>query len=283
MYSKKYYPRLLLIFIIAIAGLSLAPAKKSWVAIGDSITYLNDHQDETKHRLAHGYLTQVTNKLTNFEYINKGYNGWTAGRIADQFDKLAIKKADVYTVFLGTNDWWAGRSIGLLDDFKNNNGSSTVYGSFRMIIDKIRMIKDDAKIILITPMQRTDFIYINNYKNNAYGCYKEKNEQSLEAVALAIIRIGALEGLPVIDLYHNKKMSIPKLVKFKYLRDTVNGDFKKFTYPAYTRIKFNPETDEYPYPPEAMNITYDGLHPSDKGCKIIAGEIIRAFKKIKWN
>lgn len=174
MYNTQSYTRLFLVMIFAALSLSLAPAKITWVAIGDSITYLNDHQDETKHRLVNGYLTQVTNKLTNFEYINQGHNGWTAGRIADQFDKLGIKKADVYSVFLGTNDWWAGRSIGSFNDYQNNSGSSTVYGSFRMIIDKIRTIKAEAKIVLITPMQRTDFVYINNFKNNAYGCYKEK-------------------------------------------------------------------------------------------------------------
>src|ERR1700722_15012703 len=35
----------------------------TWVAIGDSITYLNDHLDETGHRLTKGYLTDVVERL----------------------------------------------------------------------------------------------------------------------------------------------------------------------------------------------------------------------------
>ena len=35
-----------------------------------------------------------------------------------------------------------------------------------------------------------------------------------------------------------------------------------------------PQTDEYPYPTGAIDITYDGLHPSDKGNEIIASKIV---------
>ena len=35
-------------------------------------------------------------------------------------------------------------------------------------------------------------------------------------------------------------------------------------------IPFSPEVDPYPYPPEAAWMTYDGLHPTDKGCEILA-------------
>jgi lysophospholipase L1-like esterase len=45
-------------------------------------------------------------------------------------------------------------------------------------------------------------------------------------------------------------------------------------------VPFNPKTDEYPYPPEAIKLTYDGLHPSDKGNEIIAKSVAKAFKKL---
>ena len=45
-------------------------------------------------------------------------------------------------------------------------------------------------------------------------------------------------------------------------------------------LKFvNPETDEYPYPVDAIDMTYDGLHPSDKGYRIIADMLIKVMKK----
>src|ERR1700759_19806 len=76
----------------------------SWVAVGDSITYLNDHQNETGNRLTRGYLTQVTTRLPYIKYVNQGHNGWTVTRIAHDWDKLNVPAgADVYSVFLGTN------------------------------------------------------------------------------------------------------------------------------------------------------------------------------------
>jgi len=77
----------------------------TWVAIGDSITYLNDHQDETGGRLTKGYLTDVTDALPYVHYVNQGHNGWTTTGFAQRFDELGIPAGDVYTIFLGTNDW----------------------------------------------------------------------------------------------------------------------------------------------------------------------------------
>src|SRR4249920_364317 len=98
----------------------------TWVAIGDSITYLNDHQNETGNRISKGYMTMVTEKLPYVQYINQGHNGWTSGGIEEQIEKLGLVKADVYSVFLGTNDWWQGRPLGFFADYQNNTGNGTV-------------------------------------------------------------------------------------------------------------------------------------------------------------
>ncbi|MES1224552.1 MAG: SGNH/GDSL hydrolase family protein, partial [Bacteroidota bacterium] len=126
--------KLVLLIAVAIATVSFAPKTITWVAIGDSITYLNDHTNETGNRVTKGYMTRVTEKLPGIQYINQGHNGWTSGGIAKQIDSLGIVKADVYSVFLGTNDWWQGRPIGAITDYKDNTGNTTVYGSFRIII-----------------------------------------------------------------------------------------------------------------------------------------------------
>ncbi len=259
---------------------SFQQAKIKWVAIGDSITYLNDHTNETGNRVTKGYLTRVVEKLSEIEYINKGFNGWTSGNIAARIDSLGLVTADVYTIFLSTNDWWHGRSLGTLQDYKNNVGNVSVYGAYRIIVDKIRSLNKAAKIVLITPMQRGDFVYINDPKNNAYGSYKTKNNQSLEAFANAIDSIGAYEHIPVADLYHNKRLTVKNTVHFKRLRDPETGAYKRYRYPDYTTIKFTPDSDDYPYPPDAIDITYDGLHPSDKGNAIIAKELIQQFKNL---
>ena len=269
----------LFLFIFIFVWSAFAPPTKTWVAIGDSITYLNDHQEQTGNRVTKGYLTRVTEELPDLKYINQGHNGWTAGGIANKIEDLGLVRADVYSVFLGTNDWWQGRPIGTLADYRNNTGNNTFYGSYRIIIDKIRSLNPKAPIILMTPMQRVDFVYINNPKNNAYGSYKDKNGQLLAAFADAIKAIGKREKLPVVDLYYKSGMTLANLVKFKRLKDPATGAYNNYSYPAFTNIPFNPETDEYPYPPEAIDMTYDGLHPSDKGYAVISRMVAKVLKK----
>ena len=74
---------MILIGIISLLT-SFVPKEITWVALGDSITYLNDHANETSNRVTKGCLTRVTEKLPSVHYINHGYNGRTAGGIAKQ-------------------------------------------------------------------------------------------------------------------------------------------------------------------------------------------------------
>ena len=67
----------------------------TWVAIGDSITYLNEHPNETGNRITKGYMTRVAEKLPNIHYINQGHNGWTSGGIASEIENIGLIKADV--------------------------------------------------------------------------------------------------------------------------------------------------------------------------------------------
>ncbi len=271
--------KLALLIAIACIISSFAPKEITWVAIGDSITYLNEHPNEAANKITKGYMTLVTEQLPNIHYTNQGHNGWTSGGIASEIEKLGITKADVYSIFLGTNDWWQGRPLGTLEDYTNNTGNNTVYGSYRIIINKLRSLNKDAKIILITPMQRVDFVYLGNMKNNAYGSYKEKNGQSLAQFATAVNAIGKEEHFKVVDLYNKSGMTLQNLVKYKRLKDPQTGAYKNYPYPDFIGIPFNPDTDEYPYPAGAIDMTYDGLHPSDKGYTIIAGMLIKIMKK----
>jgi lysophospholipase L1-like esterase len=273
---KKYLVVLLTAFLLS----SFTGKEVTWVAIGDSITYLNDHADETGNRVTKGYLTGVIERLPNLHYINQGHNGWTAGGIAENIEKLGLVKADVYSIFLGTNDWWGGRPVGTIADYKNGAGNTTVYGSFRIIVNKIRQLNPQAKIVLITPMQRNDFVYIADANNNAYGSYKTKNGQSLEEFANAVLAIGKYENAPVVDLYHDPALKIENLVNFKRLKDPKTGKYVNYAYPQSIDVPFNPKTDDYPYPPAAVNLTYDGLHPSDKGNAMIAKSVVRVFRKL---
>jgi lysophospholipase L1-like esterase len=267
--------------IVATLVISCAPQPVKWVAIGDSITYLNDHLNETDNRLQKGYMTRVIEQLPNITYVNKGFNGWTSTGIAEQIEQLGLEKADVYSVFLGTNDWWSGQPIGEFSDYTGNTGYKTVYGAFRIIIDKLRSLNPHAQIILMTPVQRGDFIYWEHFKNNAYGSYREKNGQQLADVAAAIEDIALHEKLSLVDVYHKSGITPQNAVKFKRLKDSATGLYSNYAYPNYIDVPFNPDADEYPYPVEAIDMTYDGLHPSDQGNEIIANMLVKELKNSK--
>ena len=269
----------LVAFVLLCQLIACTPGSISWTAIGDSITYLNDHHDETGNRITNGYMALVAAQHPNIKYINQGHNGWTVAGIAKEIENLGLTKTDVYTVFLGTNDWWSGLPLGSLNDYKNNTGIKTTYGVYRVIINKIRDLNPTAKVILITPMQRSDFVYIGDANNNAYGCYKPKNGQELSQFADAVKEIGNYEHFTVIDLYYKSGITVDNVVKFKRLKDTVTGTYRDFKYPDYIGVPFHPGIDEYPYPLDAIGNTYDGLHPSDQGYRIIADMIISEFKK----
>ncbi|MDP9078949.1 MAG: SGNH/GDSL hydrolase family protein [Bacteroidota bacterium] len=271
--------RLKIIMLIAVLGLtSFAPNEKSWTAIGDSITYLNDHLDETGNRVTKGYMTRVTEKLPNIHYVNQGHNGWSAVGIAREIEKLGLQKSDIYSVFLGTNDWWQGLPLGAFEDYRHNAGLNTVFGAYRIIVDKIKALNPDAKVILITPMRRQDFVYVADNHNNAFGSYKAKNGQMLSQFADAVKQIGAYEHYSVVDLYYKSGMKLKNMVKFKHLKDPATGRYKNYKYPGFEGVPFNPDADEYPYPPEAINYTFDGLHPSDKGNQVIADMLVKVLK-----
>ncbi len=173
----------------------------------------------------------------------------------------------------------AGQAARYYQRYEKNTGNNTVYGSYRIITNKFRSLNPLAKIVLITPMRRSDFVYINNKKNNAWGSYKDKNGQSLQQFAEAINTIGRYEQFDVVDLYNKSGMTEKKLVKYKRLKDPKTGVYKNYRYPNFINVPFNPETDEYPYPIEATNMTYDGLHPSDKGYNTIAKMLVKVMKR----
>ncbi|MBC7400198.1 MAG: SGNH/GDSL hydrolase family protein [Mucilaginibacter sp.] len=271
-----------LILIIALALFtSFAPHKElKWMAIGDSITFHNGKPEYTKGRITKGYMDDVVTELPYVHFANHGHPGWTAKGIAENFDNLGIEKADIYSVFLGTNDWWVGFPIGAVADYDNNTGAGTVYGAYRIIIDKIRAQNSDAAIILLTPMQRTDYVDINNQASIIHGAYKENNDGvKLSDYADAVKNIARLQNLKLADLYYESGITIKNAVNYKRLKDPTTGEYKNYKYPDYVGIPFNPKTDEYPYPIEAMNMTYDGLHPTDKGHAIIAKMLVKIMKQ----
>lgn len=279
MQIRKLFPLLLL---LTVSMSSFMPNKGiTWTAIGDSFTYLNDHLDESDNRVEKGWITRTAELVPGLTYINQGRNYLTSVEIAYKIDQFDLKPSDVYAIFLGTNDWWLGVKPGTLEDYTNNTGIGTLNGAFRVIIDKLRSLNPKAHIILLTPMQRGDFVYIRNHNFNSWGSYKDQEGQSLESFVSAVKAIGKAENFEVVDLYHEPRLEMSQAVKFKYLRDPQTREYKEYPYPDYIGIPFT-VGDIYPYPINAINVTYDGIHPSDKGGAIIAELLSKVIKDIQF-
>jgi len=277
----KGYKLLALLVVLTVSLSSFMPPEITWTAIGDSFTYLNDHLQESQDRVTKGWITRTTEQVPGLTYINQGHNYWTTLEIAEKVDQFDLQSSNVYTILLGTNDWMQGKILGTLDDYNNKTGINTFNGAYRVIIDKIRSLNPEAHIVLMTPMQRADFVYILNPRINSWGSYKDRKGQSLESFADAVRAIAKQEKFEVVDLYKEPRLALRLAVKYKYMRDPQTFEYKEYRYPDYINIPFN-QSDEYPYPVGAMDVTYDGVHPSDKGSAIIANMVAKVIKSFQF-
>ena len=237
----------------------------TWCAIGDSFTYLNDHLDETGFRLHAGYLSRIRSKLADFplELRNLGINGSTF----QDWISVPIPPADLYTVLLGTNDWHHAHPRGDRSDLQNR-AAGTILGNLGILLDHIRQAAPHAAIVAGNPVERADFVYLLDPTNNAPGSYQPENGVWLRDLAAELLAAYRSEGVETVDLWGRSGFTQEKLIRFKRVRR--GGGYADLPYPDYIGVPFDPQADAYPYPPEAIALTYDGLHPSDEGAEILA-------------
>ena len=139
-----------------------------WCAIGDSFTYLNDHPDETNHYVTKGYLSRTLDSLRahglDAELTNIGIKGSTTR----DWLTAPLVPADFYTILLGTNDWHSGIPLGTEEDFSAAR-PGTILGNLSHLIGRIRALSPEAKLLVMNPIERTDFVYLFDPFNNAPG------------------------------------------------------------------------------------------------------------------
>ncbi len=244
-----------------------------WCAVGDSFTYLNDHPDEAGYRVKEGYLSRTCRKVDGLSVINMGKNG---SATPDWLEET-FPEADLYTVLLGTNDWHRGVPLGTEDDFAEKK-EGTILGNLSIILSHIRQAGPEAKIIVMNPVERGDFVYILDPMNHAHGSYAPDQGQMLSDIAEGILNACRKAGIPALDLHGLSGFAPETAVRFKRVK-TAEG-YQDLTYPAYIDAQIDFENDEYPYPPEAADYTYDGLHPSDKGNEAIACLLAEKIKEV---
>lgn len=245
----------------------------NWCAIGDSFTYLNDHPDETGFRVTEGYLSRTCRFFSNLQVNNIGINGSTT----NDWITVELPEADVYTILLGTNDWHAGIPLGSDSDFTEQR-KGTILGNLSVILANIRGKNPEAQIVVMNPVERGDFVYLLDPLNNAHGSYAEDQGRWLADVAEGIYTVCRAHGIEAVNLHDLCGFTPENVVKFKRVK-TKEG-YRNLPYPDYVGLPINYEEDEYPYPVEAANLTYDGLHPSDIGNQVIAEIFAAALEKV---
>lgn len=246
-----------------------------WCAIGDSFTYLDSHLDETGYRVEKGYLTRTAEKLGfPVKLYNLGINGSSTSDWIDE----PLLPADLYTILLGTNDWHSGRTpLGTAKAYQEAKTGS-ILGNLGKIVGNIRALSPKAPVIVMNPVERGDFIYLEDHTNNAHGSYAPENGLWLSEVADAIIDVVKGERIYTLDLHSLAGFTPENVVHFKRVRK--DGKILKLPYPEYVGVLCDLENDPYPYPKDAVYMTYDGLHPSDMGSEKIAELLSDKIKEV---
>lgn len=245
------------------------------VAIGDSFFYISSHLEETSFRLKKGLFTYLQEKLSfPLEVENLGINGANTSTFAD----MPFPKGDSYLLLLGTNDWWGNYlPTGTKEDYLLAKDGS-ILGNFGKIISHIRKASPNAPIFALNPVERSDFVYVFDHNNNAKGSYYCQGGRYLKDIAKAIYETVRGENIYPINLHEESGFNVENCVKFKRLR--VNGILKDIPYPEYENLPYDPKDPAYPYPVEAIENTYDGLHPSDQGMERIAQVIAKHMNEV---
>lgn len=191
------------------------PTKKTGLSIcycGDSITdFMDSTASDGKNYI--GYDVHINRFLEFKEKTILGYSGIQlaqSGGFANTRVSL-LPVADVYTIYLGTNDFalTTQTTLGTISDYFNNTGVNTYYGAFRVLIDAIYSENSRAKIILFTPSHR-DYSSLNSWGDT------NSNGNTLNDFANAVREIGNYNSLDVVDLFAECNLNLTTDINATY-------------------------------------------------------------------
>lgn len=205
----------------AVTEASDAYKKKIWIAYGDSIT---DKDFKTTKK----YVDLLADDLGFGWAINYGLassdiahtNGEQARCGVEMYTDHQTERADLITLFFGTNDWFNNIPIGNPYD----ESTSTLWGAFNYIIGDIKEKQPFCKIIIITPIWRD---YPSSSTGGQLPYVENGNGDTFEHYANTIETIARYHGLPCINLYRmlNIRQNSPdEPYPIKYTLDNLHPD-----------------------------------------------------------
>jgi len=188
---------------------------KKLVALGDSITWQDGRAYSSgpqSGQIAVGYMTLLKYYLGLLSFNNLGANGAT---MVDGANSIMVvgKTAnytlyDLVTILAGTNDYGTSMPMGVIGDVGSAFDIATFYGAYQSLIEYIFTSNPLIKVYLFTPTKRFD-----QQTANSVGLL-------LKDYRDAIIAIGDLYSIPVLDLY--SKSGINSLTADTYTRDKLH-------------------------------------------------------------
>ncbi len=205
--------------------------------LGDSITtYAPSPEGGINY---HDWLAKWY-QINNKDYGISGASLTSAGQdpFVERYDDM-VDNADIIIVKGGTND--SGRDLGSLTD----RNTQYFYGALRFLMEGLIEKYPDKQIVFLTPIKRCESGQTPETKNG-FG-------YTLGDFAKAVEEMGAIYGIPVIDLYTPEELDFTSTVISK---SGTGADGKWHDAVC--------ESDLMP----------DGLHPSGKGHEIMAKYIL---------
>ena len=216
-------------------------------SIGDSITtYVPAPNGSMQY---HKYWSQWYN-ITNNNY---GVSGTTvnprSGRTDSFLERYSSMRddADLITVKGGTNDWGSAFATGTLNDRE----ATTYMGGIRLLMEGLIEKYPNKQIVFFTPIRRCEGGQ-TEASTNGKGA-------TLRDYADAVIELGKVYGIPVIDLYEPEELD--------------------FTSPVVTPAGKD-ESGKWHDAVCESDLMPDGLHPSGKGQKILAEYMMAEMIKL---
>lgn len=165
----------------------LSYAGKSVAFIGDSITYgigLENQQNQ--------YWTHLEKNLSLGKVTNCGVSGScvsTQGTRGYERQPLAMRvnsipRADIFVIFMGTNDFGCDVPIGTMED----QTDVSFLGAWNFVLTKLKERNPDTKIVIMTALPR-------------YSKKINSLDLKLDVYVDAVKEVAEGHNLPLIDLY----------------------------------------------------------------------------------
>jgi lysophospholipase L1-like esterase len=172
---------------------------KKYYSLGDSIVENGKTRTGYQHYIAERY---------SMKHSNYGVGGSTVVDTLSTYQKLDFTDVSLVTIGFGVNDARTSVPLGRIGSYMDtSHDTSTFYGAYRTLLDKIYTDNPECRVILLTPLQR---LFVTNFgcdTENANGC-------KLIDFVDAIIEIGQMYATPVCDMYRNSGLNQKNLAYY---------------------------------------------------------------------